>query len=576
MNMVMKTLRLTILSIVVLLASCQDVLEDEYKNPEQYAGSPDGILSGMFTGMIYQWKFYVKDYGEWWWQMGGNGIANYSQVAHRYITARYPWYADYDDLENGAGFTDVAVRDWFNDYYVRLKNWGAIRDNVALLEGDELKNAQIYYELATIMKDWAALRNVDLFNSIPYFDAFKGSEGVFVAKYDDPKEIYISILAELKDIADRLPGVYAQMSAEAKNTLINQDIALHGDITKWVQYTNAIRLRAAVRLAGVDEAVAKEHIEDILATAQSLPQADLTWSLPVVEHPSGGGLWLRGLYERNFVTHIPVVIMDRMNFGAQTYNEGVDDPRLPVIAMPTKYRDYRGVSMNSDAQTPGYIAGDRYYAFADNLTASLEQNSKSLYNHVTYAHNKFPAYMMSLAEVDLLLAEVALKGLGTTGKTAGEHMNDAVVNSTNFWYYINSLSAYASDLADAQFKALMRPVKPAAGVIADYAQVVQDNFDAQASEEDKMEVLMQQKYIHINLIEPYDLFTDLRRTRHPKLEPMTFGGKVMRPTPERCRYPQSEFETNTENYLLVRDQDNFTSPIFWVPVDKRSESYYQE
>jgi hypothetical protein len=570
----MKTIRLIILSTVLMFSSCQDELEKEYENPEQYA-NPGETLPGMFTGMLYQWKFYVKDYGEWWWQMGGNGIANYSQIAHRYISARYAWYIDYDDLKNGAGFTDVAVRDWFNDYYVRLKNWGAIRDNVGALTGDELKDSQIYFELATAMKDWAALRNVDLFNSIPYFDAFKGGEGKFTVVYDDPHAIYKAVLDELKAIAGRLPAVYANMSPTAKALFINQDIALKGDVTKWVQYINAIRLRAAVRLAGVDDAFAKIHIQEIVSTPQALPATDLTWALPVVEHPSGGGLWMRGLFERNFVTHIPRVILDNMNFGTLKYESGTDDPRLPVIAMPTKYKDYRPVSLNSDANTPGFVGGDQYYAFADNLTLSLAQNSKSIYSHVTYTHNKFPAYMMSLAEVDLLLAEVALKNLGNTGKTAGDHMHDAVVNSTNFWYGINALSAYASDVADAEFKSLLRPAKPSGAIIEAYAQVVEDKFNAQVTEDDKMEVLMQQKYIHINLIEPYDLFTDLRRTRHPKLEPMTFSGKVMRPMPERLRYPQSEFETNTENYLKVRSEDNFTSPIFWVPASKRSESYYQ-
>lgn len=569
-------IRILMLSSVLFFASCQDTLEDEYLNPDVYSAE-GGTLPGMFTGMIYQWKFYVKDYGEWWWQMSGNGIANYSQIAHRYITARYGWYIDYDDLENGNGFSDAAIRDWFNDYYVRMKNWGEIRDEVKGLSGDDLKNGQIYFELATIMKDWAALRNVDLFNSIPYFDAFKGSQGIFTAKYDDPKLIYRAILDELKDISERLPAVYDGMSSEAKNLLENQDIALHGDVGKWVQYANAVRLRAAVRLAGVDEEFAKTHIQDIVSSAGSLPTVDLTWALPVVESdPKGGGLWMRGLYERAFVTHIPVVIMDRMNFGDLTYDVGVDDPRLPVIAMPTKHGDYRGISMNSDAQTQPYIDGERYYPYADNLTASLEQNAKSMYSHVTYTWNKFPAYMMSLAEVDLLLAEAELKGLASTGKTAGEHMAASVVHSTDFWYYINSLSSYASTLANAPMKALLRPAKPDASVIAAYAQVVQDNFEAAASEEDQMEILMQQKYIHINLIEPYDLFTDLRRTRHPKLEPMTFSSKVMRPMPERIRYPQSEFETNTDNYLLVRDQDNYTTPIFLVPASKINESYYQE
>jgi hypothetical protein len=50
---------------------------------------------------------------------------------------------------------------------------------------------------------------------------------------------------------------------------------------------------------------------------------------------------------------------------------------------------------------------------------------------------------------------------------------------------------------------------------------------------------------------------------------MTFTGKVMKPFPERLRYPLSMSQTNPENYLTVQSQDNFTTPIFWVPTALR-------
>lgn len=41
------------------------------------------------------------------------------------------------------------------------------------------------------------------------------------------------------------------------------------------------------------------------------------------------------MYERTYANFIPNVIMKRMNHGTNTYEPGIDDPRLPVIAMPT-------------------------------------------------------------------------------------------------------------------------------------------------------------------------------------------------------------------------------------------------
>ena len=59
---------------LTVLASCQDVLEEEFQNPQQYVPNPDQLASGMFTNALLQYKFYIKDYGEYWWQLSGNGI----------------------------------------------------------------------------------------------------------------------------------------------------------------------------------------------------------------------------------------------------------------------------------------------------------------------------------------------------------------------------------------------------------------------------------------------------------------------------------------------------------------------
>jgi hypothetical protein len=198
--------------------------------------------------------------------------------------------------------------------------------------------------------------------------------------------------------------------------------------------------------------------------------------------------------------------------------------------------------------------------------------------------------MMSLAEVDLLLAEVELKTLGTTGATAGQHIKDAITHSTDFWYARNeesrmSASFKAKAVANNYFigpitfstnrfgedSALyLHPAKPNATIVGQYADSIVTRFNTRANIEDKMELLMQQKYIHLNLVAPYELWSELRRTRHPYLEPMTLSPKVMKPFPERLKYPLSASRTNFDNYQTVLAQDNFTTPIFWVPADKRT------
>jgi hypothetical protein len=85
---------------------------------------------------------------------------------------------------------------------------------------------------------------------------------------------------------------------------------------------------------------------------------------------------------------------------------------------------------------------------------------------------------------------------------------------------------------------------------------------------------MQQKFIHHNILNIYELWAELRRTRHPRIEPLTVGGAINTPIPERIVYPSSEEQYNPDNYAKVKAESVFTNPIFWVTDAKKTESYY--
>jgi len=444
-----------------------------------------------------------------------------------------------------------------------------MKEKIESLPAEEQSQVEVYYLLGTLFKDILMLRSVDFFNSIPYSEALQGNVGKLYPKYDDPKEIYISVLDDFNEIADGLTSAYNNMNADNKAFFAAQDVALKGDIQKWIQFVNALKLQYGIKLAGVDQTAGVPYLASAIS---NLPQSDLYFGPYTYEHPQGGGTIIRGMYERTYANFIPNVIMKRMNLGTNTYEPGIDDPRLPVIAMPTKFNnnlDYLGVSMNSDAQTPFYNAGQRYYPYGDNVESSLAQNAVSMYNFATYFLNfdKYPAIMMTRAYVDLLLAEIALKNYTPTGKTAAQHMSDAVIHSCDWWYMLNGMSSYRTDIA------VLHPVKSQTD-INNYADKIAADFTAAPGVEDKMEIIMQQKYIHVNITDQYDLWAELRRTRHPLLEPMVLRGVYMKPCPERLRYPSSELQLNGENFKAVQDEDNYTSPIFWVPESMRGTVWY--
>ena len=560
-------------SVIVTDFSCKQKVDDAYPNPETVNPPKGNLFAGYFTGMLYTWKLYVQDYGENWWE-GDLGAGMYAQTHERYVTSRYSWYSDYSNLtdgENGNGFqgSSNGIQSQWNACYTKMKDWSTMQVELKGMSEADQADVLIYYQLATLMKDVWCARLVDFFNKIPYFDAFKGNQGVYFPKYDDPQAIYVAILKDLADLSSALPTTYGKMSETGKALFVNQDIAFAGDITKWVQYVNSQRLKFGVRISGVDATDAQAAIASAIT---NLPTVDMDFSTHTTDVPPGGGLWLRGVFEFARACFIPNVIEKRMNLGNLIYEPAIDDPRLPVIGMPTKFGDFRGMTMNADTNEVYYNAprNQTYYNGYDNATQSLASNSRSMYNIVTFPQNEpnFPAKMWTLAEQDLFLAEVELKGIASTGKSAGQHINDAVVHSSNYWYRMNALNAgYRADLS------VLHPVKSSSDITT-YANTVMALFDSQNSTENKMEIIMQQKYIHLNISDSYELWTELRRTRHPLLEPMVFAGKVNTPQPERLTYPTSELQTNSTELLKVNDDNNFIKPIFWVPANKVGTSWY--
>lgn len=615
-----------LLALLGSMTGCQDRLRDEFQDPEKNNPRPEDIIPGMLTQLQYT-RFFLQDYGEWYWNFAYEAVLPaYAQVA---VIPPIPgWEGDYGNWEkiDGSGYwrnsgNSAQTTFRFNQYYTDMKNWGLLRDEMATLSGKDLDDNEIFFLTATVLKDDVGMRTVDIFNRIPYKDGFGGTEGIFFPRYDDAKEIYTTILTELAGMTTRIPAAFAKMSDAAKQAFTKNDLAFKGDPEKWVQYCNALILRHAVRISGVDEAFAKPLIAEAV---KNLPKVDFIWNNPKRNqnrYTGGGGeIYSRAFWEAAYSTYIPNNIMARMNFDTPLYVPGEDDPRLPVIANPTRYQladvgeemHYVGVSMDyatgykywptaklptDPAPTPAGAWVDHgegltariWNYYPQNIGAWLAQGYSS-YNLGTFTHGNIPCYMTSLAEVDLLLAEVAAKGYASTPKSAAQHVRDAVIHSTTMWYDVNNgggdnsltgTNIFSAEGFPAQRDLLtkvLKPTRPESGVVSQFADKIAAQMTAAGSDvEAQMEVIMQQKYVHLNVLNIYELWAEVRRTHHPKLEALTPYGATepLKVMVERAFYPTSELSTNAENYYTVQNEDNATSPIFWVPEKKKSETYFR-
>lgn len=601
-----------ILTLFLLLglwcSSCQDQLENDFMDPERYPAPSSVKAAGMFSKMSYEWGTFVQDYGTWYYLLRWS-IPHYAQISSFMMNSAWDSYWTDWERTDGSGFTANQVNRQMYPMIERCRYWGIIKVDYENASEAEKSQMQLYYELMTMIKDYNYLKLVDLYNSLPYKNALRGYEGILFAEYDDPEEIYTMALNSIKESTENIEAAYNKLTDENKSIFVKQDIIFSGNIQKWIQWGNALRLKNAVRISGVNEAVAKQHIQDLLAK-NNFPNEDFTFPVYTVDQfqevLNGGGLtWVRGVMEHyHYALYIPNTIMKRLNHGKAIYEPGIDDPRLPLIALPTRFGDYRGVRMDRSApdNQPMYewhqenvVEGERPEGISDSEWTALKRfnqaytagryypqygmsiNYQSVYNNLTFLCSNFPAYLISRAEVDLFLAEISLKGLGNTQKSAADYIEDAFRHSTDFWYNIQTnIPAKWDELKPTMFA--NKDIKPARPdrepetVMAQYAGFLRKQYTEAT---DKLEIIMQQKYVHLNLLGTYELWTELRRTRRPKLEPITTRDVNMaKPMIERITYHPDEPIKNQEFFKKVQDQNNFTSPIFWVA--NPNESYYRD
>ncbi len=244
------------------------------------------------------------------------------------------------------------------------------------------------YAAALTLKAYDAQKTTDMWGSIPYTEAFKlQSDGILYPKYDDQKTVYTTILSELKEAAD----IFKDGTGE---TGVG-DLIFKGDVAKWRTFCNSLRLRAAIRISNVDEAMAKSVITEVLGNPTDYPVME--------SNDANAYLWFPGVppdqeywYQR-LGTSGQYTDQYRMNDVLVSELKATNDPRLPVYARLNKYGEYRG------------------YKFGPTQLSDTLNNG----NNVSGIGERFannPAGFspfMNAAEVSFIKAEVYQRGLAS-------------------------------------------------------------------------------------------------------------------------------------------------------------------
>lgn len=519
-----KLLYISMASAAVLFASCtKSDFEDAYKDPSTVLQTN---MPKQYAGFLQSnWEDAIPDYWNYFTVIQGTTL-DYTQ-AH--------------GVQNRTNMFVVgaAPSDRWGRFYSFLTQYRELEKvNAALTPAQQAEN-RIYMLTATVYLYEHTQKMIDNFGDIPFSEAGKiGSTGgdytAASAKYDTQEELYTKMLADLKSISAELKTI--ALTPKITLEFEKQDLINKGNITKWLKYTNSMRLRMLNRVSGTTLANDAEMGQIIAAGDIVTTNADNIEFKIYTQDSDLDSSRFRDAIESNYINAAPKAMIDHMNTNS--------DPRLPWMFEPgTKEPNKAFIGLNqlldANAQTK-LLSVDATIAF---------------YNRSTFSRNQwFPGVFINAAAMNLLLAEYYVRtGNVPAAKTAYEN---AVKQSAQF---------YCIDIPSRSNDRVFLPTT-AAPTDADmmlYLAKPGVNFDLATTNQARMQLIASQRYIHYNIIMYDDAWSDLRRTNLPVLTFLPDNSSTQKEPPVRWTYPNSERTYNTVNYEKVSAKDNLTTKIFW-------------
>lgn len=414
----------------------------------------------------------------------------------------------------------------------------------------------------------------DTYGDAPFSEAGLGFlEGKFNPKYDKQEDIYNAFFLELEDAVNKI---------DPTKDKVTGDLIYAGDVTKWQQLANSLRLRFAMRISNVNPTKAQTEFENALAAnggvitdASSdalIKYMTIAFSFGQEAYSDYRGNSLSQLLFGNDPANNPSYLCS--TFFNQLYNSG--DPRTFKISrcyydglMSATSPDNRvditqemiekGIAFSP--RDPGAYSWEPWpTGYDSDICAELAVNNPSvtatmarevepkLANNFLKSDN--PGVVMTSAEVKFLMAEATVKK----------------------W---NVGSALAEDLYKQGVRAAMDFLTDNYGCTAttdtEFDAFIQDKGAFGHTDNQKLEAINTQAWI-LHFTNPAECWANVRRSGYPKLKsPAEYGfGQYLTggtEIPVRLCYPVLESSYNKKSYNEAIERmggtDNWHSLLWW-------------
>ncbi|MBT2620866.1 MULTISPECIES: SusD/RagB family nutrient-binding outer membrane lipoprotein [Chryseobacterium] len=440
-------------------------------------------------------------------------------------------YGDEFRMRADSQFYDTI---WDN-LYLGISNYQAI------IESPNAAKYPHHVAIAKIMKAYYMQMIVDLYNDVPYTEAFKGQANKH-PKYDKGKDVYKGLLAELNQALVLL----GQTPENATYALLPVEdpifAAASADMSKWAQMANTVKLKMLVRLSNcTDPEVIAWRNTELQALAPLTSDVTKFVSADVKINP-GYSSASTGQQNPFYTTYGVINIASndmsadyRLTFASDHIIKALKG-QIPETSGVADGRITRLFLNNGVGQASNYIGGVSGPSANANLmvgqpqgggkdASKVETDFATLGLFSAFASpsggSALPGLVLTLAEVRFLQAEAATVYPTTMAFNAQTSFNDGVTQSF--------LTFGASPTATNNYLAAIS-TKPGMGW---------------AASPNKIQAIQYQKWVALTNINPTETFISYNKTGFPVL-PMPLGSYYPS-RPKRLMYAQSEYISNTAN-----------------------------
>lgn len=585
MNTIRKYITSLALGVAVTgaMVSC-DTLDEKFYNPDKLTEADFSLL---FTSAQTKGHLFRYDYGATYHYMRGFGKMLGLGVSPLYLdrtqnnTIVRPW-----DGWSGTPFNEFIFTQTCTNYSKELSGMKLL---YADMTEEEQEQNKVYMLCSDIIRSYAFQRATDLYDDMPYSEAGGAFQELFYPKYDTQEEIYMNIMETLKNAAAELSEYQFQTDAQ-ESKFSSVDILCNGDLDKWIRMANSLRLRMAMRLCHVKPDAALSTIKELIAENRMLTEYSHDLGFEEQDKTHAFELtFFRGLDERGYESGAPATIIeDIMNYEYQPGDEnGITrhdfDPRLYAMFQPDIHGRYIGLPLTieeAEAELPNYYTEKELtdmYNFNDVVTNPWNpERIPTMYNRRTYFNfdMKFP--VMGSTETNLLLAEAAVRWPGELGNIDVKScIKKAIDASTRFYYNVNKTMSYNESSLPSILYVQAKAKAPELDEdhLADYEELAANKFASLTSTKDKLKFIFDQKFCHMNIMNPYEIYNEARRLVKDFDGELPFVSTPNVVFQERMFYPSSELTNNGDNFAKVAHKNTYDTPVWWTGRTTPAENH---